>query len=106
MDKKDLSALLARREGIDLDFKAIGYEAGKGAELAKDLMSMANLLAKDHCLNPFLTQRRGGAEKTEIHSVFLRVSASPRHVFHLPNALISTSTPAGRSSFISASTVC
>src|SRR5207245_8907514 len=26
--------------------------------------------------------------------------------FHLPNALISTSTPAGRSSFISASTVC
>ena len=33
-------------------------------------------------------------------------SAGHVHSLHLPNALISTSTPAGRSSFISASTVC
>src|SRR5208337_2030264 len=31
---------------------------------------------------------------------------SPRYLCSFPNALISTSTPAGRSSFIKASTVC
>src|SRR6185312_10591220 len=41
------------------------------------------------------------------HPDFLSENAGDRHYLcSLPNALISTSTPAGRSSFISASTVC
>jgi hypothetical protein len=45
MDEKEVLGLFARREGADLDFKSMAYPAGSGAELAKDLMSMANLLA-------------------------------------------------------------
>src|SRR6185295_5591219 len=54
-------------------------------------------------------RRMDGAVRVEDlgHAQFLAEDARDRHYLcSLPKALISTSTPAGRSSFISASTVC
>src|SRR5262249_8870893 len=80
-----------------------------GLAVRPEHLRHSDLFAKDswtHLLNPFLTRIRCGAEKSKSGICVLCVSASPRQAFHFPNALISTSTPAGRSSFISASTVC
>src|SRR5207249_83566 len=83
---------------------------------AEDLRH-SNFLAKDswtHILKSFFTaetqsrgERRGENRIHVAFSAFLSLRLGVSTVsLHLPNALISTSTPAGRSSFIRASTVC
>src|SRR5262245_20871728 len=62
-----------------------------------------DFLADDACNHSFTLGRRQPADGRRAVHRYLAPSYLP---CSLPNALISTSTPAGRSSFINASTVC
>src|ERR1039457_364547 len=57
---------------------------------------------RNNCVIPIFLPRIPGLMSTSL----VGQAARPAYFVYFPNALISTSTPAGRSSFIKASTVC